>query len=434
MNQALFTVLTVSTIALSAGAQPQFTGYVENTTAMYTDDDHTWTDIASARLEGAWEYGDRGGIELHGIVSAALQPLDPFMLMDDSSVTNRIVYGALEGFINTSLGSIDTNSVTWTNINDLMAQFYGMDGGSFDLDAFIRHLPYSTLYPRTSVLLDRAVVKLFFKSVDFFIGRQMIGWGTGYAWNPTDVWNKKNPADPTAPKVGINAIRAEIPLGDLSGLSLVVSPGTALDQTSAGLRCKGNITGYDLSLSATRIHTADAALFGLPERMILGGDLAGQIGNVGVFAELALTNPRKEGQRYTDTDRLYLQTDIGGYYTFENGLYLMAEYYFNRLGADNRNNYSLDHLLYLMNGEMAGMGQHYVFGGMSKEFFRYWTLAINALGNITDHSAMVLPSLEYSHSDNLTVKLGGSIGVGDVRKSEFGGVYSSGMLTVSGYF
>jgi hypothetical protein len=87
-----------------------------------------------------------------------------------------------------------------------------------------------------------------------------------------------------------------------------------------------------------------------------------------------------------------------------------------------------------MNGEMAGMGQHYVFGGMSKEFFRYWTLAINALGNITDYSAMVLPSLEYSHSENLTVKLGGSIGIGDVRESEFGGVYSSGMLTVTGYF
>jgi hypothetical protein len=427
-------LLLAGVLYISATAAPQFSGYVENTSAVYTDEEHTWTDVASARLEGAWDYDDRGGIELHGIVSAVLQPLDPFMLMDDSSAANRIVMDFISTTLEGVITSVPDTSIAAAGISDLLALFYESDENGMDLDPFIRHLPYSSFYPRNSVILDRAVVKLFFKHFDLFIGRQMIGWGTGYAWNPTDVWNKKNPADPNAPKVGINALRAEIPLGDLSGLSLVVSPGTGIDQTSGGLRLKGSVAGYDLSISCMRIHSADAALFGLPERVMLGGDLAGQIGDIGVFAEAALVNPRYEDQKYTDTDRLYAQTDVGCYYTFENGLYLIGEYYFNRLGAEERKNYTLKHLLYTMNGDMAGMGRHYGFAGLTKDFLRYWLFSFYALENISDRSVMLIPSLEYSHSDNIVIKIGGNIGIGDKRETEFGGVFSSGFLTVTGYY
>jgi hypothetical protein len=423
-----------STFIFNLDAEPQFSGYVENTTALYNDEEHTWTDVASARLEGSWSYDNRGGIELNGIARAALQPLDPFMLMDDSSVTNRIVFSTLNNTLTGSIGAIDTASPTGRNINDLLTQFSPSSEGTGDIESFIRHLPYSSFYPRNSLVLDRALVKLYFKYFDLYVGRQMVGWGTGYAWNPTDVWNRKNPADPTAPKVGVNAMRVEIPFGDVSGLSLVVSPETGLDQTSGGARVKGTIGGYDISVSLIRSYTADAALLGLPERIILGGDAAGQIGDVGVFAEAALINPRSENQKYTDTERLYAQTDIGCYYTFGNGLYLITEYYFNRLGAQNRNNYNLTHLLHMLNGDMAGMGQHYGFAGITKDVFRYWVISGYALGNISDHSVMLLPSIEYSHSENIVIKLSGIFAVGDVRESEFGGVYHSGMLTVTGYF
>lgn len=411
-------------------AESQLSGYIENTTSIYNDNEHIWTDMASACLEGAWNYDSRGGIELHGLASAALQPLDPFMLMDDSSVTNRIIFNTLTG----SLAAIDTTSLTGRNINDLLTQLSQSSERMDDIESFIRHLPYSSFYPRNSFVLDRALVKLYFKKFDLYIGRQMIGWGTGYAWNPTDIWNRKNPADPTAPKVGVNAMRIEIPFGDVSGLSLVVSPGTGLDQTSGGARVKGTISGYDISVSLIRSYTADAVLFGLPERIILGGDAAGQIGDIGVFAEATLINPCGKNQKYTDTDRLYVQTDIGCYYTFENGLYFITEYYFNRLGAQDRKDYNLTHLLHMLNGDMAGIGQHYGFAGITKDIFRYWLVSGYALVNISDRSVMLLPSIEYSHTENIIIKLGGSFAIGDIRESEFGGVYHSGMVTATGYF
>ena len=434
MPKLIFCLCSTLILWGRVGADMSLSGYVENTTALYNDKEHTWTDVAAARIEGGWTYKDRGGIELHAIASAALQPLDPFMLMDDSSVTNRIIAQSIDAFSTAALQAIDTSSLTWRNVSDLLTQLSQAPKNGAELDPLIRHLPYTSIYPRNSVILDRALVKLYFRRMDLFIGRQTIGWGTGYAWNPTDVWNKKNPADPAAPKAGVNALRAEIPFGPLSGLSLVLSPGTGIDQTGGGARLKGSIAGYDLSLSLVRMHSADAALLGLPERLILGGDLAGQVGDAGVFAEAAVVNPRRTGERYTDSDRLYAQTDIGCYYTFENGLYFIAEYHFNRLGAAEKKDYRLQHLLHLLNGDMAGLGRHYGFAGFTKDFLRYWQMACYALGNMSDRSVMLLPSVEYSHTENITIKLGGSFGIGDVRTSEFGGVHHSAMLTATGYF
>lgn len=411
----------------------EFSGYVENTTAVYNNKDITFTDVATARVEYKLDYEKKGGVEIYTIINATLQPLDPFFLMEDSSVTNRIIFNTLNNTFYSYLYSLDTSSLTWKNINDLMLQLSGRSN-SLNLENFTRHLPYTSFYPKNSIVLDRALVKLYLKYVDFFIGRQTIGWGTGYAFNPTDVWNKKNPADPNAPKVGVNALRAEIPLGNLSSLSIVASAGTDVKRSSGGLRFKSNLGGYDYSLSFTRSYSPDAFLLGLPERIILGADFSGEIKGIGVFGEAAAVNPKFEGKRYTNFDSIYFQTDIGFYYTFENGLYIIAEYYFNQLGAKDKKDYNLKHLLYLLNGDMSGMGRHYGFGGITKEFLRYWKVELFALGNLTDRSVMVLPSVEYMHNENLSIKLGASVSFGDSYYTEFGGVYDCLMLSISGFF
>lgn len=428
-----FIISLLLLINISFYAISDLSGYIENTTAAYNNREHSFTDIASARIEYSIDYDKRGGIELYSIITAALQPIDPFFLMDDSSVINRIIFNTLNNTISSTLYSLDTTSLTWRNINDLMAQLSGRED-DINIENFINHLPYTSFYPRNSIILDRALVKLYLKYVDLFIGRQTIGWGTGYAFNPTDVWNKKNPANPDAPKVGVNAIRAEIPLGNLSTMSIVASPGTDAKRSSAGVRLKSNLLGYDYSISFIRLYTPDAFILGLPEQVIMGADFSGEIKGIGIFGEAVAINPGFEGRKYTNFDTLYFQTDLGFYYTFENGLYLIAEYYFNQLGAKGRSDYSLKHLLHLLNGDMSGMGRHYGFTGISKEFFRYWKIELFSLGNLTDRSLMILPSIEYMHNDNISLKLGASIGVGDIYFTEFGGVYDCLMLSISGFF
>lgn len=430
MRKTMALLLTLA-VAAAAMEKPRLGGYVENVTSVQGDDYYTISDIANLRLEGSWDYGTRGGVEAHLIVNAALQPLDIFAAFRDSSVMNRVVLELLSPYAMIGQGVADAemrmlDSATAMSLSTIMQDV--------DTENFLRYLPYSSMYPRDRVTLDRALIKLYFKPFDLFIGRQMIGWGTGYGWNPTDVWNVKNPADPTAPKLGVNAIRAEIPFGAVSGLSIVVSPGPDIDHTSGGFRLKGHLGGFDLSVSGSRLMTADHALFGLPSQIIAGADMAGEIGDVGVWLEGAVINPVYLGGDYTDFDSLYAQIDAGLNYTFENGLYVMGEYYYNGLGKWRPEEYGAFDLLHLFAGDMAGLGQHYAMLGVTKDLFDDFMFELFALGNLSDQSFLVLPGLEYAFHDNIALKVGAQLSIGDREKSEYGALYHSGYLKVTGWF
>lgn len=47
-----------------------------------------------------------------------------------------------------------------------------------------------------TIYLDNAALTLQRKRTLFTIGIQQLPWGSGYAWNPTDIWNKKELLDP----------------------------------------------------------------------------------------------------------------------------------------------------------------------------------------------------------------------------------------------
>ncbi len=415
-------VLVVSIVVAATWAleKPQLGGYVENVTSAQSDSTYTISDIATLRLEGSWDFGTRGGVETHLILSAALQPLDMFAAFREGSVMERLASQLVAGV---TLG-LDTG--TAAQLNALM--------DADDTDGFLRYLPYSSMYPRDRLRLDRALVKLYFKPFDLYIGRQMVAWGTGYGWNPTDVWNVKNPADPNAPKLGVNALRAEIPFGAASGLSLVVTPGPDLDHTSGGMRIKGHLGRFDLSLSGMRVMTADHSLLGRPVRIMAGADMAGEIGDIGVWAEGVVVNPTYLGGDYTNFDSLYVQADAGLNYTFDNGLFIMAEYYYNGLGSWRPEDYDTFDLFSLFAGDMPGLGQHYGMIGATKDLFDDWMVELFCLGNLTDLSFLLLPSVEYSFHQNIALMLGAQVSIGDREESEYGSLYHSGYLKVTGWF
>jgi hypothetical protein len=430
MQASFLMLILFNTISFSAGLDElRFGGYLENRTTLTIAPDEIVSDVAQLRLEGAWDYGMRGGVETNVIVSAALKPLDPFETVRESSVTGK----ALNELIMLSIGP----AMRDLQAADSLADSSGMSLSVIsqkDLDRLVKYLPYSSFYPDDQVLLDRALVKLYFKPFDLFAGKQIVAWGTGYAFNPTDVWNTKNPLDADAPKTGVNALRLEIPLGAVSGISLVASPGRDFSHASGGFRYKTNFQRFDISICAMRIMNSDRELLGLPKKIMAGADMAGQIGDVGVWAEAALNNPVYDWMEYTDFDSSYVQADIGLDYTFENGLYCMLEYYYNGLGRDDADDYGARDLVNLFAGETSGFAAHYLFGGTRFDIIDRFNISLFALGNLTDHSAMLVPSVEYLHSDNITLQIGAQAGIGDKQKSEYGGVYPNAFLTIRGYF
>lgn len=419
----LILILIIASTAIPRGLDNlEFGGYLENKTSLMFSENELFSDIATLRFEGGWKFGDRGGIETHVILSSAFQPLDPFESFKEGSVMERIFTDLLAG----PMEIIDSMGFKDSSLMDpeLFEEF----------ESYFRYLPYSSFYPRDKVTLDRALVKLYFKPFDLFVGRQMVAWGTGYAFNPTDTWNKKSPLDPNAPKLGVNAIRMEIPFGSVSGLTLVASPGADFEHSSGGFRLKGNVGRFDLSVCGMRVMNADMKLLGIPRKIMAGADLAGQIGDVGVWLEGAAINPVYSDMEYTDFDSLYAQIDAGLDYTFVNGLYFMFEYYYNGLGKHTSEKYGYIDLINMFGGEMSGLAQNYLMFGLTKDFLDYFMFSAFVLGNLNDQSAMLLPAIEYTFHDNISLKLSGQIGVGDKEKTEYGGVYSSGILTVTGFF
>ncbi len=422
-----FCILTAAIFTTHA-SDLQFGGYLQNRTNLTLADEEVFSDINQARLEGSWDYS-RGGIETHVILSAGFKPLDPFETIRQGSVMDRAAQELLLPLL-LALGEMQSDTDSLMNAHEELSMMLS----DVDFDHIIKFLPYSSLYSSEKVLLDRALVKMYFDRFDLYIGRQMIAWGTGYAFNPTDIWNSKNPLDPAAPKSGVNALRAEIPFGALSGLSLIAAPGRNFEHSGGGFRYKTNAGRFDMSISGMSVNNADRALLGIPRKIMAGADLAGQIGEVGVWAEIAVNNPLYSGMEYTDFDSLYVQADLGLDYTFTNGLYMILEYYYNGLGRTDPADYGARELIYMLSGEMAGFARHYLFGGLSHTFGNYTNASLFALGNLVDASVMLLPSVSYDVSDNITAELGAQIGIGDKKKSEYGGMFPNLLLTVTGYF
>ena len=72
--------------------------------------------------------------------------------------------------------------------------------------------------------LDNIYLRTSFQRFDFTIGKQPISLGTGYAWNPLDIFNRKDLIDPTYEQAGINALRMEIPVMDGGTLDIIIEP------------------------------------------------------------------------------------------------------------------------------------------------------------------------------------------------------------------
>ena len=88
------------------------------------------------------------------------------------------------------------------------------------------------------LVLDRAYLKFYLPQADITAGRQRIAWGAGYIWNPTDAFNplslafavdEEQEAEP-------EAVRVEIPLGELSGIDTYVVTNQKWSEAKKGIR------------------------------------------------------------------------------------------------------------------------------------------------------------------------------------------------------
>jgi len=243
-----------------------------------------------------------------------------------------------------------------------------------------------------SIFLDDAYLKLFFKYVDLTVGKQQISLGTGYAWNPTDVFNFKNLLDPTYEQPGHNAIRLNIPVGSKYSIVTIYTPEDKWKNSGKLLRLKGKISHFDYSVIVIEKEwTFTDYLTYTPliqKRRVIGGDFAGELVGLGIWGEVA----------YNDMEitKNFWEEVLGLDYTFRSGTYLMGEYYRNTLGKTDYKKYDFNDWMQFISQEKKAISQDQVYASISYPATDLINIGCSAIVSINDGSVVVVPTIAYN--------------------------------------
>ncbi len=266
-----------------------------------------------------------------------------------------------------------------------------------------------------TLYIDNLYTRLNFPAFDLTIGRQPISLGTGYAWNPLDIFSRKDLLDPTYEQPGVDAIRVEIPLNDRSGLDVIVADDDSTKNGARMIQLKAGIGSFDITVNyAHRYYLFPywRITDPLATHILLnyfGGSVVGQIGEFGLWSEALWS---------MDDVNDFGEFVFGADHTFDNGVYIMAEYFHNTLGATN-NELSFYHYFHTYSGESKSLMQNYLFGLTMFALNDFISGSFMAFGNLDDGSFSVVPQLEWSVFENISISLLVSQSFGD-DDTEFG--------------
>ena len=279
------------------------------------------------------------------------------------------------------------------------------------------------------LFLDNAYLTYYGDAVNVRVGKQQLPWGSGYAWNPIDIFHEKNLLDPTYEKRGVNAIKLEVPIGGMSMLTGVVGIEQDWETTTKAIRLKHYVGGFDVALVLTEKNekTYDFEVFReqTQRRRLFGGDFSGEIFGLGLWAEGAYNS--------MDRDENYFQLVVGSDYTLENGLYMMSEYYHNGRGASSANAYTFNAWMRLFGSDGENLGRDYVFAGPTYPLTELIYGSIFVVLNMNDGSSVLYPYVSYSLNDNTQLTLIGYVTFGK-SDSEFGAFGPGGIVRIRAYF
>jgi hypothetical protein len=287
----------------------------------------------------------------------------------------------------------------------------------------------------TQASVDRLALKGSFGNFDWQLGRQAIGFGRISLFSPLDVVAPFAPeALDTDIRPGVDALRGVhyFGLGGQLGGTIVLGD-------------KAEHNSYLMTFSANRLGIDLLGIGGiLRERELFGLGLAGNLGPLGIKAEISHYNS-KENTLAGDLRDEFNIAALEFWYRFENGMILLAEYLHNGAGADNPEDYAASaSAATFREGLSFLLGRKYLLLGPSWELHPLATISGLLIRNLTDDSSLLRPQLQLSLSDNLSLDLFYSLNFGQkpqkltpamsLPKSEFGSTADSGGLLLRYYF
>ncbi len=285
--------------------------------------------------------------------------------------------------------------------------------------------------------LDNAYLRFSSESFDLTVGKQQISLGTGYVWNPTDVFNIKDVLDPTYEQPGHTALRVDVPVSSKYTLSALYSPEETWEKSIKLLQFKGAISHFDYHIIAvervwpfhdyTEFDIANRNFRDVSEkRKIFGGSTVGELVGLGVWAEYAYSWMEK-------SDNFY-ELVLGGDYTFDFQTYVMMEYYRNTLGKSDYKDYDINDWMRFLAAEQKAIcrDQAYVF--VQHPATDLLNVGLQTIYCISDSSLAFVPTLGYSISDNVEIYAYLNLNLGKEGTVYGKNMGNGGLLRLRAYF
>jgi len=254
--------------------------------------------------------------------------------------------------------------------------------------------------------LDNAYIKIALENLDITIGKQQISLGSGYVWNPTDLFNIKDVLDPTYEQPGHNALRLDIPIGNRYTFTTLYSPDDVWKNSSKLIQLKGGISHMDYTLIAIEKiwHFHDYLQFDqqrmnfieLPERRrLFGASTEGELFGLGIWAEYGYS----EMERTKD----FYELVFGLNYTFDFQTFVMAEFYRNTLAKKDYHDYTINDWMRQFAAEQKSISRDQVYFLIQHPVSDFVNLGSSGIFSISDGSFALVPTLNYSFSQNMDI-------------------------------
>ena len=279
--------------------------------------------------------------------------------------------------------------------------------------------------------LDRAVVSFELGSSRLFLGKQIIERGYGYAYTPSDSWNRKSPFDAAAPNRGLASFRYQYLFTDENNFNFIASPGKDLYTSTTGADFHFSYNDFRSNISVTRKHNPDRLKLNLSPLFITGFGFRYKINEdlniINDFAFLSIL----ENDAYKFKNN-YIQNAAGFDYTPDIYSYLVIEYYYNGLGKDA--DYTINEIKHYISGDMAGLAKNYLYFGGEYIFAEKFVPGVYNILNLNDNSLIIMPEFEWRYHENFSLEIKSSIFTGDRQKDEYGIYHNTIKLGLTGRF
>jgi hypothetical protein len=264
----------------------------------------------------------------------------------------------------------------------------------------------------------------------FRIGKQVLKWGQGYYWNPTDLINieKKSFTDMDSIREGTYGIKTQVPFGVKQNIYLFTDMQNTSDPGAVAQAAK-----YEFLVGGTEMSISAWAKEG--NKPVFGYDFTGRLGDVDLRGEMSL----RDGSEYTLIDydtlsskdlsgQIIPQICLGFTKAFDQGdikdrISLTGEFYYNQAGyernivkrvIDSGDTNAQAQLLSSYNPYQNSKYYMALFSSVSKFWGPDTAFNFNVIANLVDNSAFLVTGLSYAPTiNNITIDFNIGCHVGD---------------------